>query len=509
MRFSDEVYAIPTNESLKKAITEAVNDDTGDLVLYLTDHGNDLNGGTFYLNEHHEPLRAPDLATGLNTVDGRIPGKVVVVYDGCQSESFIDDLSGEDRIIVTSARQYERAKFLNQGTISFSNFFWTNVFNRFSVGKAYSKATEAINFYFSNQNPQLSGSADDVYIEILQGDRGVPVVGDAPTIDPDTVEITVNSDTSVDICAYVDPDPDGIARVWAEVQPPNSNLGLVSEPLIDQLDTIELLLPPEGECYGATSETIEDSGFFQIAIYAMDGRGNISDPVLNTIPLNDNAVRKAIIVGGYETPGTSMVETNVQLAHNALISHQGYTDEDICLLSVYTIPGSADEPISPTVADVDSCINNAFGIDPAEEYLDLVIYLTGEGNTGTFTLNTSNELLSASHLAELLNTLQNDIPSRITLIYDANYSGSFIPFMIPPPGKERILITSSGEEEEAYFSDEGDISFSHFFWGQAAIGATLYDSFAYSKMPFLISLTGKRSAFPVTYRKVPYLMQTE
>ena len=53
--------------------------------------------------------------------------------------------------------------------------------------------------------------------------------------------------------------------------------------------------------------------------------------------------------------------------------------------------------------------------------------------------------------------------------------------MIPPPGKKRILITSSGEEEEAYFSDEGDISFSHFFWGQAAIGATLYDAFAYAK----------------------------
>ena len=65
VRFSDEVYAIPTNESLKQAITDAVNDDTGNLVLYLTDHGNDLNGGTFYLNDTVTPL-APDLASWLN-----------------------------------------------------------------------------------------------------------------------------------------------------------------------------------------------------------------------------------------------------------------------------------------------------------------------------------------------------------------------------------------------------------------------------------------------------------
>ena len=62
-------------------------------------------------------------------MEEEIPGKIVVIYDGCQSESFIDDLSGEDRIIVTSASQYERAKFLNQGQslflISFGPMFLT------------------------------------------------------------------------------------------------------------------------------------------------------------------------------------------------------------------------------------------------------------------------------------------------------------------------------------------------------------------------------------------------
>ena len=43
------------------------------------------------------------------------------------------------------------------------------------------------------------------------------------------------------------------------------------------------------------------------------------------------------------------------------------------------------------------------------------------------------------------------------------------------------MITSSGADEEAYFSEEGDISFSYFFWRQVSIGATLYDSFAYAK----------------------------
>ena len=97
--------------------------------------------------------------------------------------------------------------------------------------------------------------------------------------------------------------------------------------------------------------------------------------------------------------------------------------------------------------------------------------------------NNDPEILTASLLDQWLDDLQTSIPwSRVTLIYDANYSNSFIPLLTPPEGKERILITSSGDNGTAYFCIDGNISFSSFFWSQVANGATVNDALAYAKL---------------------------
>ncbi|MCK5187151.1 MAG: hypothetical protein KAR43_08460, partial [Deltaproteobacteria bacterium] len=145
------------------------------------------------------------------------------------------------------------------------------------------------------------------------------------------------------------------------------------------------------------------------------------------------------------------------------------------------IPGIQGS-LEPSLEYLKEYIINTLAHDLSIENLDLVIYLIGEGATGTFTMNDDPEILDASEdLDAWLNILQEEKPgSRVTLIYDANKSGSFIPDLASEE-KERILITSSGANGAAYFSSEGDISFSSFFWSQVSVGAILYDAFAHAK----------------------------
>jgi len=108
--------------------------------------------------------------------------------------------------------------------------------------------------------------------------------------------------------------------------------------------------------------------------------------------------------------------------------------------------------------------------------------MTDHGGDGTFHLN-ENEIIRAQGTEEApgldnwLDELQETMPGRVIFIYDACQSGSFIPLLAPPPGKERILITSSSAHDPAYFLNSGALSFSYQFWAHVFYDANLYHSF--------------------------------
>ena len=81
---------------------------------------------------------------------------------------------------------------------------------------------------------------------------------------------------------------------------------------------------------------------------------------------------------------------------------------------------------------------------------------------------------------EWLDELQQDLPGKILVVYDACQSGTFIPELLPPAGKSRIVMTSAGDEN-AYFINQGGLSFSYQFWSSVFSGAELYDSFVFGK----------------------------
>jgi hypothetical protein len=189
--------------------------------------------------------------------------------------------------------------------------------------------------------------------------------------------------------------------------------------------------------------------------------------------------KKALIVAGRRSAGDYLWQYTrmcTEYAYLALLM-QGYTHERIYFFS----PDSRDVDGDGKLNDVDGdavktvlektiadCISDSTG--------ELLIYMTDHGGVGTFSLN-EKEILKAEELDKWLDDFQIKTSAKIILIYDACYSGSFIPLLTAPEGKERIVITSASESQPAFFSNGGVQSFSYQFWASVFLNARLYDAF--------------------------------
>ncbi|KJR43505.1 two component regulator propeller domain-containing protein [Candidatus Magnetoovum chiemensis] len=192
---------------------------------------------------------------------------------------------------------------------------------------------------------------------------------------------------------------------------------------------------------------------------------------------------KAIVVAGSGPSNNSLwgaIEANTNLVYITL-TYQGFTKDSIYFLSS---GDNIDVDGNGFLDDIDGEATNSnvqYAItDWAADAGDVIIYMIGHGGTGSFKMG-EQETLDATTFASWLNTLQTKIAGKIVFVYEACLSGSFVSSLNPPSGKERIIITSASETENAYFISDGLISFSHYFWYEILSGEDVYDSFVTAK----------------------------
>jgi len=104
----------------------------------------------------------------------------------------------------------------------------------------------------------------------------------------------------------------------------------------------------------------------------------------------------------------------------------------------------------------------------------------GHGGEGTFVTG-EYELLDAADLDAWLDAAQQTIPDYVAVVYDACHSGSFLPYLMPPTGKARILVASAAPNEPAVFQGDGGLSFGYQFFSYLFNGGSFYDSFVHGK----------------------------
>jgi len=115
---------------------------------------------------------------------------------------------------------------------------------------------------------------------------------------------------------------------------------------------------------------------------------------------------------------------------------------------------------------------------------DLVLFLADHGGDNKFRLSGSEILYadeqgSEEDLKGYLDYLQTKttMSGRVIVVYDACESGSFIPRLSAPPGKQRVVLTSAAAAQNAWFLSMGRLSFSYQFWAAVFGGAPLNQAF--------------------------------
>ncbi len=470
----DDVDAIPTATHLRQALTQWA-EDASTLVIYLVDHGGE---GKFRMSET-ETLSAADLNSWLDSYQETSSGKVIFVYDACGSGSFLPPLAspgGGDRIVIASASPHENAHFVSSGTLSFSNFFWSDIFNGDTVGKAFWGAMEAVTHVTEFQMPLLDGDSDGEgnTPDDLEAARDV-VIGnsadmrwDAPEIGDMHVDHVSDSENAAALYAEVT-DKDGIARVWAVIIPADPHRNLSGNPVLE-LPTLELRSDEDGR-YKAEYDESGMKETYRVAVYAKDRIGNTSEPKLVRVSPQNPARRRAVIVVGDSRSATfrSVTERNGASAYNAL-TFQWYSDDDIYFMS--PDPSSEGWDSLPKLSNLREVIER----EASQNTSDLVIHFVGHGQDGAIRLN-DTETLAMADLDAWLDNLQGKIPGKVTVICDTDHSGSFLPLLTPPEGRKRILISGTSADQPALFLSQGDISFSRFFWDSVSDGMNVRDAF--------------------------------
>ncbi|MFK7958592.1 MAG: 6-bladed beta-propeller, partial [Lysobacterales bacterium] len=467
------------------ALTDALSGDfaknADSLLLYMVDHGGDQ---TFRMSGT-ELLTSSQLDALLDQYQAANPGvPVTVIYDACQSGSFVGPLAG-NRTVIASSMADENAYFVSQGSLSFSSNFWSQVLSGETVGVAFDSASTLITGSFPNQTPQVDANGNGIANEPADFDAiagqiigsDILLQGDAPSIQGLTAPQVVDSGNTATLSATV-LDPDGVQRVWAILRPPGFIPASPDNP-VEDLPTIDLT-PMGGDEFSVTAAVFSVPGTYNIAVYATDNLGNATNATLTSVTVDNPLQRKAIIVAGGtgSGAGNSAIRRNSELAYRALVQ-QGYGGEDQACTSVtcdslrfLTFAGSTGRDGEPSLEALTEAIQEF----SAQDAQDLTLYLIAPESSGELILSATDRLSPAT-LDGLLDAAQANLPGEVSVIIDASNAGAFASSLVPPSGKNRTGIYSAGVGREAIFLQGGKISFSRFFWNQVLNGASLRGSF--------------------------------
>ncbi|MEM7708104.1 MAG: NHL repeat-containing protein [Pseudomonadota bacterium] len=473
--------------------------DAENLIVYLIDHG----GLDTFRMSGTETLSAGAVGTLLDNWQGAgVSRGATLIYDACQSGSFLDETRSDqfDRIVITSSGADENAYFVSQGTLSFSNQFWTHIFNGLSLEDAFTLASQTQSTSFPQQTPMVESDGDGVAnstfdLARLAGQfigNGTQIFGEVPEIG--SVSVSPPSGSSATVDATNVTDGDGIGRVWMVLRPPGFNPGSPDNPVQD-LPTVELARDPGTDNFSASFNGFTSEGTYQLTVYAQDAVGNTAVPQVAFLTIDNPLRRKAIIVAGGE-PSDSEAEPiriNAALAYSALLQ-QGYgPDGSTCNQSLcddiqyLSNTGIAGLDAAATLANLEFAITDW----ATQDGQDLALYLVGVSEGGGLRLN-SGEVLTAVQLSAWLDTAQAALPGPAVVVYDGELSGDFVPVLAPPAGEDRIVIASDGDTLRCNLVLDEDISFSRFFWGQVLNGATVRQAFNIARQGIRFSERSQR-----------------
>jgi hypothetical protein len=160
---SNLVDGLPTKEQIRAAIlglTESESEAVEHVLIYMVDHG----GEEVFKLDESTLLEAQELGAWIDEMHAQFDGKSTLVYDACESGSFVSVLAAEgsdNRLVLTSSAPKEAAVFALNGYSSYSYAFWSSFYVGNELHDSHTLASRAMGFVW-DQNAQADADGDGI-----------------------------------------------------------------------------------------------------------------------------------------------------------------------------------------------------------------------------------------------------------------------------------------------------------------------------------------------------------
>ena len=457
----DELFALASKANLQMAIDWAKDADS--LMLYLVDHGNIDN----FRVQPTEIIHVDEVANYLDSYTG----KLSLIYDACKSGSFMDELQGENRTIITSSNATRDALFLQGGAISFSGLFWQYIDNGQDMYTAYTQSEAFFDRNQFKQDPQVSinGVPDQSELIGRYIGQGYKHAGAEIAIDSVTSSIV---DQQIMITAKLSGEVSAVQRVWAIIMPDGGGItDAMTSPVID-VPSIDLTLNEDGTYRGQISALLLHGSQY-ISVIVQDDKGNKNVPYLSYVAAGTNAAKRAILVAASQNADQrTQVNLQIENAYSAL-SKQGYSDANIKVLADGFVKADEDSNLD----SLDVAINSWAG----ETEGDLFVYFAGDMDAEQIRLK--NEAIDGSTLVSWLDGAMASRGGALTVLLDGNASAGFASSLTGFTEAPVIMAANAPTEFAPWLSNEY-FSFSQVFFAHVGQGAQTWDAYVNAKSTF-------------------------
>jgi putative cofactor-binding repeat protein len=407
------VYGTPVKAAIREAITQwardKMNERPANLYIVLVDHGLE---DVFYI--HPDSITSTELADWLDTLQASLTGtdaayqEIVIILGFCRSGSFIDNLSGNHRVIITSAAKHESSYKgpLDEDGIREGEYFVSEFFKSVSLGKSvktcFEEATTLTEIFTASgsgdstnapyydeslQHPLLDDNGDGVGSNALDDPDGDGVFSEDLFIgvssvtgnDPGDVAVIQVAETTflsevedaVNLWARVD-DNTRLRTIWIELKPPNYqpvDPGGSGQAEMDlpKTPTVDYNSPADRYQWNGLGG-FTDPGTYQVFYFAKD------DITENVSPLMETKVYKAKI-GNAPPNAFSLVSPHdgASVLTTLVLDWQDTTDPDGDSLSYTVLFSKGDDSFSNPIRiedlDYSTClVSPAHGIEDLSTY---------------------------------------------------------------------------------------------------------------------------------------------
>ena len=278
-----------TSKDLESVIKQTARE-SDRLLIYMIDHGNEDN---FFIGDQDQYVTGQEFNSWLQDVADEIPKGLFLIYDACHSGDFMSHVSTNNIspfLRITSTSPQEEAVFYNDGTLSFSFQFWTNIYtNKFSITEAFENACNIFTLYTDiEQTPLRDLNGNNNWHEDYEDTHGFYIFKHAQeTHFPVLIESHMRKNQAVlDLsCRLTEPINQDISEIFTIIKPPE-----LSAPFISQEPARKVSLQRVENKFFASYPNALASGDYDIHYFAI--YTDASQKLVHSETITQNAIGK-------------------------------------------------------------------------------------------------------------------------------------------------------------------------------------------------------------------------